>query len=222
MSNRDDLRWGRVRRRVLDLNITPEELVQAGNIANVNFEGLGQARNNSIVSLEEPWHAASIPVSPIVVEDEDDEVQVCSPRSFNQAKLAIQVERAGVVADDDLQLRLGPTGNRLRQRKRIFSQISRAHSGRVLPVNTIDLTSNNDDTQKVKAAVAQPMPIKEVKFTCAICYDTMEDETSTVCGHVFCWKCIHTAVATQKRCPTCRRKLTNSLIHRLYLSGNMR
>ncbi|KAJ7522857.1 hypothetical protein O6H91_18G029600 [Diphasiastrum complanatum] len=159
--------------------------------------------------------------SPIDVEDEDDEVQVCSPRSFNQAKLAIQVERSSVVVDADLQLRLGPSGTRGRSRKRIFSQISKANPRMTPPVNTIDLTSNNDDAQRSKEAVTQPVPTKEVKFTCAICFDTMKEETSTVCGHVFCWACICMAVATQKRCPTCRKKLTASQIHRLYLSGNM-
>ncbi|XP_024359581.1 uncharacterized protein [Physcomitrium patens] len=55
------------------------------------------------------------------------------------------------------------------------------------------------------------------KFKCAICMDTMKEETSTICGHIFCQSCIQGAINAQKRCPTCRRKLTMKNVHRIYI-----
>ncbi|XP_058102837.1 uncharacterized protein LOC131246593 isoform X4 [Magnolia sinica] len=60
---------------------------------------------------------------------------------------------------------------------------------------------------------------EEVKLRCTICMDTMKEETSTVCGHLFCNPCILSAIRVQKKCPTCRWKLTLNSIHRIYLPG---
>ncbi|KAJ7565300.1 hypothetical protein O6H91_02G055800 [Diphasiastrum complanatum] len=59
----------------------------------------------------------------------------------------------------------------------------------------------------------------EVGFTCAICLDTMKEATSTVCGHIFCRCCISEVIKACKSCPTCRKKLNSSLIHRVYIEN---
>lgn len=64
-----------------------------------------------------------------------------------------------------------------------------------------------------------PVEVKEVKLTCAICMDSMKEETSTICGHIFCRNCIVSAIQFQKKCPTCRRKLSMNNIHRIFLPG---
>ncbi|CAA6660071.1 unnamed protein product [Spirodela intermedia] len=43
-----------------------------------------------------------------------------------------------------------------------------------------------------------------------------EEETSTVCGHIFCKPCITDAIL-QRKCPACRVKLSIQNIHRIYL-----
>lgn len=58
---------------------------------------------------------------------------------------------------------------------------------------------------------------EERKLRCVICMDTMKDETSTTCGHIFCQSCIQGAIKAQKKCPTCRKKLTMKNIHRIYI-----
>lgn len=40
---------------------------------------------------------------------------------------------------------------------------------------------------------------------------------STTCGHVFCDKCIRSAVQLQRRCPTCRKKLSLKQLHAIFL-----
>jgi late competence protein required for DNA uptake (superfamily II DNA/RNA helicase) len=66
---------------------------------------------------------------------------------------------------------------------------------------------------------ASPVEEKEEdnRLKCAICMDTMQEETSTICGHLFCQSCIQGAIKTQKKCPTCRKKLTMKNIHRIYI-----
>ena len=41
--------------------------------------------------------------------------------------------------------------------------------------------------------------------------------TSTTCGHVFCDKCIRSAVQMQNKCPTCRKKLSLKQLHPIFL-----
>ncbi|KAF4374608.1 hypothetical protein G4B88_004860 [Cannabis sativa] len=70
--------------------------------------------------------------------------------------------------------------------------------------------------------VAPPSPqtipvVVSPSFICGICMDQLTEETSTKCGHIFCKICIETAIATQKKCPTCRQKLKKRDTIRVYL-----
>eukprot|EP00250_Pteridium_aquilinum_P026397 c32951_g1_i1 orf=285-914(+) len=157
------------------------------------------------------------------VKDDDDEVQILSPRSVAQAARISRRKRcraASVTTNHmDLELTLGSSAS-----------VSQKASARVSKNAIIDLTSGNDDdviplasakrkAPRLSPPPPPPEPSKNFQLTCAICMDTMKEETSTVCGHIFCRPCILGAIKTQKKCPSCRRKLTNSSIHRIYLSN---
>ncbi|KAM3334833.1 hypothetical protein ACQJBY_029325 [Aegilops geniculata] len=64
-------------------------------------------------------------------------------------------------------------------------------------------------------------PVKEVakkpKFSCPVCWNELTDASSTICGHIFCQKCIEASIQAQKKCPTCRRTLTMKDFHRVHL-----
>jgi len=184
--------------------------------------------------------------APIVVDDDDD-VVVSSPRSFALARSSAsqRSSRAPVVNEEDLELRLGLAVTAVTGRTSADHNPRRRH-GRIPPSKTIVLCddavepdqsrSKNDEYEltscehpifKLKRKTGQQLSndvqsdeSKEVKLTCAICISTMEEETSTVCGHIFCNKCITNAVNLWKRCPTCRKKLTTGQIHRIYLSSS--
>ncbi|DAZ95853.1 TPA: hypothetical protein N0F65_009127 [Lagenidium giganteum] len=64
---------------------------------------------------------------------------------------------------------------------------------------------NNDVIEQFKRALK-----------CSICLDVMEDMTSTICGHVYCCKCIRLAIRVTGKCPLCQRKLLPKDIHGLY------
>ncbi|KAF7032357.1 hypothetical protein CFC21_043536 [Triticum aestivum] len=80
--------------------------------------------------------------------------------------------------------------------------------------------SNNNNLPKVIEAHLAP-PIKDLprepKFSCPVCKNELVDASSTICGHIFCQKCIEASIQAQKKCPTCRRKLTMRSFHRIYL-----
>ncbi|KAI9597437.1 hypothetical protein BDF19DRAFT_435089 [Syncephalis fuscata] len=43
-------------------------------------------------------------------------------------------------------------------------------------------------------------------FICSICWEPPKDMGTTSCGHIFCRKCILTALDAKAACPICRRK----------------
>ncbi|CAL9144484.1 unnamed protein product [Musa hybrid cultivar] len=71
---------------------------------------------------------------------------------------------------------------------------------------------------------SKPEPVKvltrEPIFTCPVCMDALVEPASTICGHIFCLKCIKASVQAQKKCPTCRRQLTMKSFHRVYLPSS--
>jgi hypothetical protein len=58
---------------------------------------------------------------------------------------------------------------------------------------------------------------RELKFSCPVCMNELVDASSTICGHIFCENCIKASIQAQRKCPTCRKKLTLRGFHRLYL-----
>uniref|UniRef100_A0A453GBC4 RING-type domain-containing protein n=1 Tax=Aegilops tauschii subsp. strangulata TaxID=200361 RepID=A0A453GBC4_AEGTS len=89
-----------------------------------------------------------------------------------------------------------------------------------------NLLTHNLDTRESnrfspKVAQARPAPMKDLprepKFTCPVCINELVDASSTICGHIFCKKCIEASIRFQKKCPTCRRRLTLRNFHRIYL-----
>uniref|UniRef100_A0A0D6R8X5 RING-type domain-containing protein n=1 Tax=Araucaria cunninghamii TaxID=56994 RepID=A0A0D6R8X5_ARACU len=182
------------------------------------------------------------PNAPIVlVDDDDEEVQISSADSFAVAQARNSLSRRShhvavidegdlfkIIDEGNLELHIGSTGPQI-QPARIRHGVhgSRSLENKTLPYNDpIDLTNSNDECQLLDSTMSKklkPLPsvdVKEMKLSCAICMETMKEETSTTCGHVFCKKCITSAIQAQKKCPACRRKLTLSKIHRIYISGS--
>ncbi|GIY57109.1 hypothetical protein CDAR_242913 [Caerostris darwini] len=65
---------------------------------------------------------------------------------------------------------------------------------------------------------------KKSKIECGICFESYAEVVSsggtmmsTVCGHIFCIKCLKIAFETKKACPRCRKKLTVRQVHPIFL-----
>ncbi|MCO5573150.1 hypothetical protein L7F22_026916 [Adiantum nelumboides] len=190
----------------------------SSSISRPSSRAHGSVRRNSLASdnanTREAGGSGNHKVT-VDVKDDDDDVQIISPRSVAQRNRRRTAATSSTHMD--LELTLGSP-----------AVVSRKASTKVSRNAIIDLTVGNDDEVvpvalgKRKAPQISPELSRDVQLTCAICMDAMKEETSTVCGHIFCRPCILGAIKTQKKCPTCRRKLTNSNIHRIYLSSGTR
>jgi hypothetical protein len=93
----------------------------------------------------------------------------------------------------------------------------------------VDLTADSDgdeppaveEVQFVTVVDSPPRPPPALlsHINCAICMDAVgaKELASTVCGHVFCWSCIQESLKARKKCPTCRKALRATQVHRLYV-----
>ncbi|ESO06677.1 hypothetical protein HELRODRAFT_188445 [Helobdella robusta] len=60
-------------------------------------------------------------------------------------------------------------------------------------------------------------------FECNICLDTARDAVVSMCGHLFCWPCLHQWLETRpsrKTCPVCKAGISKSKVIPLYGRGN--
>ncbi|THU56072.1 hypothetical protein C4D60_Mb11t13410 [Musa balbisiana] len=161
--------------------------------------------NNSIIDLE------SI---------EDEVVTLASSRGFPQGRDSFRRSQPVIVVPDE---DLGINYRRAEQRVARSSSNTRNKRARSSTSQTIincDLYPDLEQDPIAKRKKSKPEPVvltrKEPTFTCPVCLHALVDASSTICGHIFCLQCIKSSIQAQKKCPTCRRKLTMSSFHRVY------
>ncbi|XP_074641754.1 E3 ubiquitin-protein ligase RNF185-like [Tubulanus polymorphus] len=60
-------------------------------------------------------------------------------------------------------------------------------------------------------------------FECNICLDTARDAVISMCGHLFCWPCLHQWLETRPQrqvCPVCKAGISKDKVIPLYGRGN--
>ncbi|CAO2181925.1 unnamed protein product [Urochloa humidicola] len=219
--------------QLLDLNCPPSEGAGEGGLP---FSSMppshSEASSSMPISLNQA--SSSIPPAtdvpligmhscPIDVEAIDDDVIIySSSRSLPQARQqSARTVRRIVILDDDSETNPEPTGDALDEHVNTLLSLG---TNRMLDppraTNTCPVISLVD-TPEVNFFKELPEPVKEApkepKFTCPICMNELTEAASTVCGHIFCQKCIKAAIQAQKKCPTCRRSLNKNQHHRVYL-----
>lgn len=63
----------------------------------------------------------------------------------------------------------------------------------------------------------------ERSFECNICLDTASDAVISLCGHLFCWPCLHQWLETRPNrqiCPVCKAGIAKDKVVPLYGRGN--
>ncbi|XP_004971067.2 E3 ubiquitin-protein ligase RNF4 [Setaria italica] len=215
--------------QLLDLNCPPAEGAEGGS----PFSSLPVSHNEASSSMTVQLNQASSSIPPatnephigmhscpIDVEAIDDDVVIYSSTSLPQARQQ-STRRITVILDDDSDTNPEPAGDALDEH--VNTLLSLGTNRRHEPpsaTNTFPVISLVD-TPEVNFFKAPPEPVKEVpkepKFTCPICMNELTEAASTVCGHIFCQKCIKAAIQAQKKCPTCRRTLNKNQHHRVYL-----
>ncbi|XP_051134609.1 uncharacterized protein LOC127253858 [Andrographis paniculata] len=195
----------RTRKRVLDvdLNTVPqcENRDQEGPSYNTRSQDRQAAQG--VTTTQPP---------PIDLEAIDDDVVLCSPRAFAQAKNNSRRNcRRTIVVDLEAEERLSRN-----KRRRVPSN---------QPIINCELYINLEDGNNSMRKSGQstltpplpPVPPEDPTFSCPICMSPIVEETSTKCGHIFCKACIKAAIAAQSKCPTCRKRTTAKDLIRVYL-----
>ncbi|XP_070520141.1 E3 ubiquitin-protein ligase RNF185 isoform X2 [Cardiocondyla obscurior] len=62
----------------------------------------------------------------------------------------------------------------------------------------------------------------EKMFECNICLDTAKDAVVSMCGHLFCWPCLHQWLETRPTrqvCPVCKAAISKDKVVPLYGRG---
>ena len=79
-------------------------------------------------------------------------------------------------------------------------------------------TTNGDDGCVIVAEQPSQPAAATSSPKCPICLSSpMVRMTSTHCGHVFCYRCIISAIRSSQVCPICRAKTSISSLHRIFL-----
>ncbi|CAL9206406.1 unnamed protein product [Musa hybrid cultivar] len=162
--------------------------------------------NNSIIDLE------SI---------EDEVVTLASSRGFPQGRDSFRRSQPVIVVpDEDLRINYRRAEQRV-TRSSSNTRNKRPRSSTSRTIINCDLYPDLEQDLIAKRKKSKPEPVvltrKEPTFTCPVCLHALVDASSTICGHIFCLQCIKSSIQAQKKCPTCRRKLTMSSFHRVYL-----
>ncbi|KAL9993771.1 putative Zinc finger, RING-type [Helianthus debilis subsp. tardiflorus] len=214
-------RNSRRRKAVLDLNVPPvENLEQVGGpTISVSHAGQGDVPSVTVAHGGGQAHQPTGSTQPatIDVEELDDDVIISSPRAFEEAKKKSRRSRT-VVVDVEAEEAAGRHG--------LDQAYKRRRGPSIAPVINCELYVNLDGSSGSMRGKAQyvapsppppPPPPKEPTFSCPVCMGPLVEEVTTKCGHIFCKACITAAINAQHKCPTCRQKLTNRNLIRVYL-----
>uniref|UniRef100_A0ACD5XDA7 Uncharacterized protein n=1 Tax=Avena sativa TaxID=4498 RepID=A0ACD5XDA7_AVESA len=226
-----------VERQFLDLNSLPS-VEGAGNGGSLSIQepvshsgtsGSAVAATTSQLLVPPPAAESNIGMNsfPIDVEVIDDDLVIYSSRPHPQARQqSVRARPITVIIDDDSETTAGPAGEALDEHVNTLLSLgmnprhghSRAPNNHGLVINIVD-TPETDILPKVVQALPERVTEapKEPKFSCPVCMNELVEASSTICGHIFCQKCIKAAIQANKKCPNCRRKLNMNNFHRVYL-----
>jgi Ring finger domain len=90
--------------------------------------------------------------------------------------------------------------------------------------------SNNSSSPKTSTPVSKPPTVpfddtfnasqmQRIAISCPICFDSVvsKNPVSTKCGHIFCKSCLNAALASNRTCPMCKKKVLKNDFHDIFL-----
>ena len=82
-----------------------------------------------------------------------------------------------------------------------------------IKVDKVDEVASNANKRRASS------PADGDRMECPICLKPIKNQgaSSTVCGHLFCSKCIENAVQARGLCPSCNAEIDINKVHRVYL-----
>lgn len=85
-------------------------------------------------------------------------------------------------------------------------------------INTNDIKDDNDAKNSNKTTPDEEKN-DDSMYECNICLDTAKDAVVSMCGHLFCWPCLHQWLETRpnrKLCPVCKAAISKEKVIPLY------
>jgi hypothetical protein len=97
----------------------------------------------------------------------------------------------------------------------LFNEVKFLHE------NKLKLKSNNNNNINGDEEVTQSKRnTSNINYCCLLCLDEINDPTSAMCGHIFCYTCIQAYIKSNSqrdemtKCPSCRNQIDqNKLIY---------
>jgi len=89
--------------------------------------------------------------------------------------------------------------------------------------NPADTTNQNNEGSNSPGNDDEGNNDAERAFECNICLDVARDAVISMCGHLFCWPCIHQWMETRPNrqiCPVCKAGISRDKVIPLYGRGN--
>ncbi|XP_045475676.1 E3 ubiquitin-protein ligase RNF185-like isoform X2 [Harmonia axyridis] len=83
--------------------------------------------------------------------------------------------------------------------------------------------SNNGDQNPSSSKASEEDSKDDKTFECNICLDTAKDAVVSLCGHLFCWPCLHQWLETRPTrqvCPVCKASISKEKVVPLYGRGS--
>lgn len=102
------------------------------------------------------------------------------------------------------------------------SSTTYSFSGSALGSETVNINKDNNDTNnasKTAGGDKENDKNEDSIFECNICLDTAKDAVVSLCGHLFCWPCLHQWLETRpsrKLCPVCKAAIGKDKVIPLY------
>uniref|UniRef100_A0A1I8P5I5 RING-type E3 ubiquitin transferase n=1 Tax=Stomoxys calcitrans TaxID=35570 RepID=A0A1I8P5I5_STOCA len=86
-------------------------------------------------------------------------------------------------------------------------------------LNSENFKDNTNNDKTAGGDKKEEEKVEESMFECNICLDTAKDAVVSMCGHLFCWPCLHQWLETRpnrKLCPVCKAAIGKDKVIPLY------
>ncbi len=82
-----------------------------------------------------------------------------------------------------------------------------------------DCREKSNDGSSEKSNEAKTDNPSNSQYECNICLDSARDAVISMCGHLFCWPCLHKWIETRpsnQTCPVCKSAISKEKVIPLY------
>lgn len=114
-------------------------------------------------------------------------------------------------------------GSEVAEAKNSSSSIAQL-GGNMADSDTASLDSTGMELEEIIRANERESK-DESLYDCNICLDTAKDAVVTLCGHLYCWPCLHQWILTRpynKVCPVCKSSINKEKVIPLYGRNSVR